>query len=50
MQTFLTWDFFFYAFIFEYKKNPNLLDIQEHRIRKVGKIRSELKLLSGVYY
>ena len=25
-----------------------LLDIQEHSIRKLGKIRSELKLLSGV--
>ena len=41
--------FFFYAFIFLWK-NQNLLDIQEHCIRKLGKIRSELKLLFVVYY
>ena len=40
---------FFYAFIFS-ETNHNLLDIQEHCIRKLRKIRSELKLLSGVYY
>ena len=32
------------------EKNQNLLDIQEHCIRKLGKIRSELKHLFGVYY
>ena len=50
MQTFLTWDFFFLCLYFLSEKNPNLLDIQEQCIRKLGKIRSELKLLSGVYY
>ena len=48
--TFLTWDFLlFYAFIFS-EKNQNLLDIQEHCIRKLGKIQNELKCLFGVYY
>ena len=28
----------------------NLLDIQEQCLRKLGKIRSELKLLYGIYY
>ena len=41
--------FFFNAFIFE-SKNKNLLDIQEHCIRKLGKLQSELHLLIGVYY
>ena len=51
MRTFLTWDFFsFLCFSFLLKKNQNLLDIQEHCIRKLGKIWSELKLLFGVYY
>ena len=36
--------------LFFCEKNQNLLDIQEHYICKLGKIRSELKLLSGVYY
>ena len=36
--------------LFLHEKNQNLLDIQEHFIRKLGKIRSELKLLFGVYY
>ena len=49
MQTFLTWDSFFMLLFFS-EKNQNLLDIQEHCIRKQGKIRSELKLLFGVYY
>ena len=31
--------------VFLVKKNQNLLDIQEHCIRKRGKIRSELKLI-----
>ena len=34
-------DFFFFL---------NLLDIQEQCLRKLGKIRSELKLLYGIYY
>ena len=38
------------GFIFFSEKNQNLLDIQEHYIRKLGKIRSELKRLFGVYY
>ena len=53
MWPFLTWDLKKkknYAFIFVSEKNLNLLDIQEHCIRKLGKIRSELKLLFGVYY
>ena len=50
MSTFLTWDFFFYMLLFFSEKNLNLLDIQEHCIRKLGKIQSELKLLFGVYY
>ena len=45
MRIFLTWDFFLMLF-----KNQNLLDIQEHCIRKLGKIQNELKLLFGVYY
>ena len=36
--------------LFFSEKNQSLLDIQEHCIRKLGKIRSELKLLFGVYY
>ena len=39
-----------YAFIFVTEKNLNLLDLQEHCIRKLGKGWSELKLLFGVYY
>ena len=31
--------------LFFSQKNQNLLDIQEHCIRKLGKIRSELKLV-----
>ena len=50
MWAFLTWDFFFLMLLFLSKKNLNLLYIQEHCIRKLGKIRSELKLLFGVYY
>ena len=46
MRTFLT----FLMLLFFSEKNQNLLDIQEHCIRKLGKIRSELKLLFGVYY
>ena len=38
------------CFYFWVKKNPNLLDIQEHCICKLGKIQSKLKLLFGVYY
>ena len=48
MWTFLTWDFFMLLFFSE--KNQNLLGIQEHCIRKLGKIWSELKLSFGVYY
>ena len=40
----------FLCFYFWVKNNQNLLDIQEHCIRKLGKIRRELKLLFGVYY
>ena len=42
--------FLFFMLLFFSEKNQNLLDIQEHCIRKLGKIRSELKLLFGVYY
>ena len=42
--------FFFFMPLFLSEKNQNLLDIQEHSIRKLGKIRSELKLLFDVYY
>ena len=38
MQTFLIWDFFFHAFIFEWK-NLNLLDRQEQCICKLGKYK-----------
>ena len=38
------------SLLFFSAKNPSLLDIQEHCICKLGKIRSELKLLFGVYY
>ena len=31
-------------------EKKNLLDIQEQCIHKLGKIQSELKFLSGVYY
>ena len=48
MWTFLTWDFFMLLFFSE--KNQNLLGIQEHCVCKLGKIRTELKLLFGVYY
>ena len=41
---------FFLCFYFFSEKNQNLLDIQEHCIHKLGKIRSELKLLFGVCY
>ena len=41
---------FFLMLLFLSEKNQNLLDIQEHCIRKLGKIWSELKPLSGVYY
>ena len=50
MRTFLTSDFFFFMCLFFSEKNLNLLDIQEHCIRKLGEIQSELKLLFGVYY
>ena len=36
--------------LFWSEKNKSLLDIQEHCICKVRKIRSELKSLFGVYY
>ena len=49
MQTFLTWDSFFMLLFFS-EQNQNMLDIQEHSIRKLGKIQSERKLLFGVYY
>ena len=49
MQTFLTWDYLFFMLLFLSEKNQNLLDIQEHCIRKLGKIQSELKLLLGIY-
>ena len=42
--------FLFLCFYFLVKKNQNLLDIQEHYIRKLGKIWSELKILFDVYY
>ena len=50
MPAFLTWDYLFFMLLFFSEKNQNLLDIQEHCIHKLGKIRSELKLLFGVYY
>ena len=51
MRTFMTWDFFiFYALFFSENKTKKLSDIQEHCICKLGKIRSKLKLLFGVYY
>ena len=50
MQTFLTLDSFFLILLFLSEKNQNQLDIQEHCIHKLGKTRSELKLLFGVYY
>ena len=53
MRKFLTWIFLFFYFMLLFvlkKKNQNLLDIQEHCICKLGKIQSELKPLSGVYY
>ena len=50
MQTFLTWDYYFVMLLFLSEKYQNLFDIQEHCICKLGKIRSELKLLFGVYY
>ena len=49
MRTFLTWDFF-YMLLFFSGKNQDLLDIHEHCICKLGKIRSELKLFFGVHY
>ena len=42
--------FLFLVLLFFSEKNQNLLDIQQHCIRKLGKVRSELKLLFGVYY
>ena len=36
--------------LFFSEKYQNLLDIQEHCVRKLGKILSELKLLFVVYY
>ena len=42
--------FFFFMLSFRSEKNLNLLDTQEHCICKLGKIRSELKLLFDVYY
>ena len=50
MQTFLTWDYLFFMLLFLSEKNQYLLAIHEHCICKLGKIRSELKLLFGVYY
>ena len=34
--------------LFLSEENRNLLDTQEHCIRKLGKTRSELKLMFGV--
>ena len=45
MWTFLTWELLFFILLFFIEKNQNLLDIQEHCIRKLGKIRIELKLV-----
>ena len=50
MQTFLIWELKKIMLLFLSEKNQNLLDIQEHCVRKLGKIWSELKLLFGVYY
>ena len=41
---------FFNALIFLWKKSKPVGYIQEHCIGKLGKIRSKLKLLFGVYY
>ena len=49
INIFQIWDYYFILFLVR-KKNLNLLDIQEHCIHKLGKIRSALKLLFGVYY
>ena len=43
-------NFFFFMLSFLSEKQQHLLDIQEHCICKLGRIWSELKLLSGVYY
>ena len=40
----------FLMLLFLSEKNPNLLNTQEHCIRKLEKIWSKLKLLFGVYY
>ena len=43
MWLLLIWDYYYYflyAFIFEWQKNQNLLDIQQQRICKLGKIQS----------
>ena len=51
MQIFLTWDIFkLLMLLLLHEKNQIPLDIQEHCICKLGKIRSELKPLVGVYY
>ena len=47
MQTFRLRISFFFMLLYFSEKNLNPLDIQEHCIRKLGKIRSELKLLFG---
>ena len=44
MRIFLTFFIIFIMLLFFSEKNQNLLDIQEHCICKLGKIRSELKL------
>ena len=51
MQIFLTWDFLkLLMLLLLHEKNLIPLDIQGHCIHKLGKIQSEPKLLSGVYY
>ena len=39
MWTFLTWDYYFFMLLFFSEKNQNLLDIQEHCIRKWEKYK-----------
>ena len=50
MRHFWLWERKIFRLLFFSEKNQSLLDIQEHCIRKLRKIRSELKLSFGVYY
>ena len=50
MQIFLIGIYLFFMLLFFSQKNQNLLDIQEHCICKLGKIRRELKPSFGVDY